>query len=178
LICIFYGQEERMGRFFEMLPVLIPTSFDQQAFTYFQVDSRSNKTIEQMVDEENTDIHIAATLNHADATHRILSNHVQWLEERDENGDQPAHIAARLGNIQTLRVLIEFDAPMETRNYNLLTPIGEARINQQFEAIHLLRENYIFRSFDGIERYVYRRIHPSAIPSQTVARATTRRLRY
>ena len=131
-----------------------------------------------MIDEEeNDDVHIAAALNHAQCIRRLLCTQLELIEQRDENGDQPAHIAARLGNLESLRVLVEFDAPMDMRNYNLLTPMGEARINQQLEAVKMLKDNYMFRSFDGIERYVYRRIHPSAIPSQALARATARRLR-
>ena len=144
--------------------------------------------------EEYVSIHHATALNHAAFIRNILLNHIELLEQRDENGDQPAHIASRLGNIETLRVLIEFDAPMEIRNYNLLTPIGEARMNQQEESIRLLRDNYIFSNqsesiitsclhllpplINGTgERYVYRRIDPSIIPSQTIHRAATRRLK-
>jgi len=129
-------------------------------------------------DEDNLDIHIAAALNHADSIRGILCNHLDLIALRDENGDQAAHIAARLGNMEALRVLVEFDAPMEMRNYNLLTPMGEARIHRKLEVVRLFRENYIFRSnHDGIERYIYRRIHTTGLPSQTVVRATTRKLR-
>jgi ankyrin repeat protein len=130
-----------------------------------------------MENEVNSDLHIAAALNHATVMRDMLATNCQLVERMDEHGDQPAHIAARLGNIEALRVLVEFDAPMSTRNYNFLTPLGEARMNERHDVIRLLNDNYIFRPNDGISRYVFRRIYPSTIPCQTVARAAARKLR-
>ena len=110
---------------------------------------------------KNTFLHIAVSINHEKEVRRELARNLDDLTAQNHEGDQPAHIAARLGHIDCLKVLIEYDAPMGRRNFAGLTPIGEARVNNQKDVVQLINAHYAFRTQTvgeiEHERIVYRR---------------------
>ena len=96
-------------------------------------------------DEDNgTRLHIATTLDHAQEVRMILCHDWRELHVQDSRGDQPTHIAARLGHSNCMRVLIEFDARMGRRNWAGLTPMGEARMNGRDEIVAMLKNNFLY----------------------------------
>jgi ankyrin repeat protein len=63
------------------------------------------------------ELHVAITRNQPDEVRFILSQSQRDIHEIDRNGDQPAHIAARLNHIGCMIALIEYDARMGRKNY-------------------------------------------------------------
>ena len=64
-----------------------------------------------------SELHIAITNNKPDVVRSILSQSLCNIHEQDDNGDQAAHIAARLNHIDCIKVLIEYDAQMGFNMY-------------------------------------------------------------
>ena len=64
-----------------------------------------------------SELHVAVTLNQAEEVRFLLSHNHNHIYEIDENGDQPAHIAARLNHVACMIALIEYDAYMGRKNY-------------------------------------------------------------
>lgn len=60
----------------------------------------------------------------------------------NQHGDQPAHIAARLNRSDCMKILIINHAEMNRKNYNGLTPLGEAQMNSNSGIVALIKENY------------------------------------
>lgn len=83
--------------------------------------------------------------------------------------DQAIHIAARQDSFEVGRLLIEFDASIDTRNYEGLTPIGVARMNRNIHFVHLLNSHYISVR-ENYERVKFQRTGFSSICSQKVLR--------
>ena len=92
------------------------------------------------------DLHRAVYSNHVDETRHLLELHLEYLHQQDENGDQPAHIAARLGHVDCMKVLVEYDAKMGRQNFIGRTPIGEARFHGNKDVVTLLKQHYVFDS--------------------------------
>lgn len=92
--------------------------------------------------KQMSELHIAVKLNQPDVVRSILSQNLCNINEIDDNGDQPSHLAARLNNIECIKVLIEFDARMGRKNFCGLTPLGEAQMNGNKEIVALIKENY------------------------------------
>ena len=92
------------------------------------------------------ELHKAVYINHVYETRFLLEQHLEYLHEQDENGDQPAHIAARLGHLECMKVLVEYDAKMGKLNFIGRTPIGEARFHGKKDIVTLLKQHYIFDS--------------------------------
>ncbi len=64
-----------------------------------------------------TELHAAVILDQPDVVRSILSKDLRNIHGIDSNGDQPAHIAARLNRVDCLKVLIEYDARLGRKNY-------------------------------------------------------------
>ncbi len=58
---------------------------------------------------EKDDLHIAVALSHLGAAKRLLVEDHTLVYGIDTNGDQPLHIAVRLGCPEMVRLLIQFD---------------------------------------------------------------------
>lgn len=102
-----------------------------------------------------TELHAAVRCNRIDDVRDILSqcdevddNSLEYIiqEQDDISGDQPAHIAARLGFLECMKLLVEYDAKMGKRNFAGLTPIGEARMHGNKEMVAFLNQHYTFQS--------------------------------
>ena len=63
------------------------------------------------------ELHVAVTLDQPKVVRSILSQNLGNIHEIDEHGDQPAHIAARLNNVECIKVLIEYDVRMGRKNF-------------------------------------------------------------
>lgn len=133
----------------------------------------------------NDELHIAVSLNHNEEVRQILLHNFNVIHEQDQNGDQPAHIAARLGYIEIMKTLIEFDAAMGRRNYNSLNPIGEANMHGHMEIVQLIKNHYLLNKdrcdhneTAGPEKNIERRLDPGLLPSQQVLREELRQRRY
>jgi len=57
---------------------------------------------------------------------------------QNEDGDQPAHLAARLGHLPTMALLVKYEAPVGRRNWAELTPVGVARMHGQVRVVQYL----------------------------------------
>lgn len=87
-------------------------------------------------------LHAAVMSNRPDLVRLLLSESQRNIHDVDVNGDQPAHIAARLNHVGCMIALIEYDARMGKKNYRGLTPLGEAQMNNHREIADLIKENY------------------------------------
>lgn len=90
----------------------------------------------------STELHIAVKLDEPDVVRNLLEQQLCNIHAIDENGDQAAHLAARLNRIGCMQVLIEFDAKMGRKNFNSLTPLGEAQMHGHREIATLIKNNY------------------------------------
>ena len=121
----------------------------------------------------NDELHIAVALSHEKEVKSLLQSDCTLIYETDFNGEQPLHIAARIGNIPIVKTLIEYDAPIGRRNYDGLTPVGVARFNGHRDVIRLIQGYYeVMEDHIGEEpeKYRYKRIHVDEIPSQILIR--------
>ncbi len=64
------------------------------------------------------------------------------INEVNQYGDQPAHVAARYNRLECMKILIINHANMNRKNYNGLTPLGEAQMNGNSRIVALIKENY------------------------------------
>ena len=146
----------------------------------------------------NDELHIAVALNHIEETKSLLAQDYNLVNQIDLNGNQPLHIAAQTGcDIEIVKTLIQYDAPIGRRNYEGLTPLGEARFHGKKEIVRLLKRYYriigdcksIDTSIDTTclgtsiereepEKYKYSRIDLESIPSQTLIRKIEQEERY
>ncbi|EJK64608.1 hypothetical protein THAOC_14643, partial [Thalassiosira oceanica] len=96
------------------------------------------------MDVRRNELHVALRLRSIDlrVVRSILEQNLCSLSEQDEHGDQPAHIAARHGHVDSMKLLIEYDAPMGRKNHANLTPLGEAQMNGHKEIAKLIKDNY------------------------------------
>ena len=100
------------------------------------------------------ELHVALRSRSVDlhAVRSILEQNPGSISQLDENGDQPAHIAARRGHVDSMKLLIEYDAPMGRKNHANLTPLGEARMNGFQEIAKLIEDNY---STNAHQEYIW-----------------------
>ena len=97
-----------------------------------------------------TELHIAIKLNQPSVVRSILSQQLVDIHAIDEDGNQGAHIAARLNRVDCMKVLIEYGANMGRKNFNNgLTPLGESQMNGNVEVATLIRDNYSTIESDG-----------------------------
>lgn len=66
-----------------------------------------------------------------------------FINAQNQYGETPAHIAARLGYCECFQMLIEYDADMSIRNFDGLSPIGEAKMNSKQNIIDLFHCHYV-----------------------------------
>lgn len=88
------------------------------------------------------ELHIAITLDEPSLVRNILAQQLVDIHAINERGDQAAHVAARLNRIDCMKLLIEYDAKMGRKNFNGLTPLGEAQMNGNVEIAKLIKDNY------------------------------------
>eukprot|EP00970_Alexandrium_tamarense_P001898 scaffold247_cov189-Alexandrium_tamarense.AAC.3 len=89
-----------------------------------------------------SELYTAITLDQTEVVKTILAHDHCHVNRIDKNGDQPAHLAARLNRIECIKILIEHDARMGRKNFNNLTPLGEAQMNGHTEIVSLIKDNY------------------------------------
>lgn len=99
-----------------------------------------------------TELHIAITLDEPSVVRSILSQQLVDIHTIDNRGDQPAHLAARLNRIECIKVLIEYGAKIGRKNFNNLTPLGEAQMNGHREITALIKDNY---TWDETHQYIW-----------------------
>ena len=123
--------------------------------------------------DQTDDVHVAVALSHLDEARCLLSQDYTLVNHVDINGNQPMHVAAKEGNLDLMKLLIQYDAPIGRRNYEGLTPVGIARFHNEKEVVKLLNnyyeriKNYIG---DEPEKFKYKRINRHTIQSQTDVR--------
>lgn len=90
-----------------------------------------------------SDLHTAITLDQPEVVRSICqSQDLCDIHEIDKNGDQPAHIAARLNHVECIIILMEYDARFGRKNFSGRTPLGEARMNGNADIVQLIKDNY------------------------------------
>ena len=100
-----------------------------------------------------TELHIAIKLDQPSVVRSILYQQLVDIHAIDKDGNQGAHIAARLNRVDCMKVLIEYGAKMGRKNFNNgLTPLGESQMNGNTEIATLIRDNY---TTDESHEYVW-----------------------
>jgi hypothetical protein len=129
-----------------------------------------------------SELHLAVILDQPDVVESILSQYLVDIHVIDENGDQAAHIAARLNRVDCMKLLIEYDARMGRKNFSGLTPLvseietlfatvlgltchqvflalfnsvlhqGEAQMNNHTDVATLIKDNY---ATDESHQYIW-----------------------
>ena len=100
--------------------------------------------IEKNDNSGNSCLHISILQNDLLQTCEILKTKINLLHLSNPiSGDQPAHIAARLGNLEIIKMLIEYNVDLNRRNFNGLTPLGEAKMNSQKGVIKIIQTLFV-----------------------------------
>lgn len=108
-------------------------------------------------------------LGHVNEVRHLLSCEPELVSFQDEKGNQPMHIAVLQGDVEMVKLLTEFDAPLGRRNYDGLTVYGCCRMSNNRDLITLLETFYSAdntRCGQDPERKFYNRINHNTIPSQ------------
>mmetsp|Transcript_11635 Transcript_11635/g.21761 ORF Transcript_11635/g.21761 Transcript_11635/m.21761 type:complete len:344 (-) Transcript_11635:500-1531(-) len=129
------------------------------------------------------DMFESVKLHHVKELRQILTNHPEIVNCQDINGDQPMHIAARKNDVSIGQILVEYDARVGRRNYQALTPMGEARMNCSHKYIRLLQRHYVIDidaslGLEEPEKYVFKRTNLESIPSQEMMRENEKQRRF
>ena len=104
----------------------------------------------------DTEIHDAIFNNNVIKVHQILKeNHSNANTINPLNGDRPAHIAARFGRSDIMKMLVEYDVDLNCRNFNALTPLGEARMNFQTKTVSYIQTLFFKQSNGSLARRQY-----------------------
>lgn len=102
-----------------------------------------------MITNDNTELHDAILENDLTKAHTLIQQHYYLLHTSNPTtGDQPAHIAARLGNKNIIQLLVEYDVDLNHRNFKTLTPLGEARMNAHKDVVSYI-QTLFFKQPDG-----------------------------
>lgn len=122
----------------------------------------------------------AVYLGNLEDARRMLLCNPHLVSSQDGNGNQPMHIAVLQNNIDMVKVLVEFDAPIGRRNYDGLTVKGVARMSDRRNMISLIDSHYSIdnnRYGKEPEKHYYHRTNLKSIPSQAILREEATRLK-
>ena len=117
---------------------------ERRLWNGFAKGSDDNVGARVKMELRRNELHVALQLRSVDlrVVRSILEQNLCSTSQQDENGDQPAHLAARHGLMDCMKLLIEYDAPMGRKNHANLTPLGEAQMNGHKDIVKLIKENY------------------------------------
>ena len=86
-------------------------------------------------------LHLAAENGNPAITRLLLSEYKQDVHTTDSDGATALHVAAAVGNIRTVKVLIESGSSVDAQDGMGRTPLHTATINGRSEAIDVLLRN-------------------------------------
>lgn len=82
-------------------------------------------------------LHIAARTGASHALQALLRRGCDMCA-CDRHGNQPIHSACRGGHVETVEMLVAYDAPLGCRNWEGLTPLGVSRMHGRHQVTHYL----------------------------------------
>lgn len=88
--------------------------------------------------DKNTLLHIAASENNPFLLEYLLKQNKIYIEEINSNADTPLNLAADLGAIKTIKILLKHNASVYTRNNYGICPLESALVNTQMAAMKIL----------------------------------------
>ncbi|KDO33649.1 hypothetical protein SPRG_19265 [Saprolegnia parasitica CBS 223.65] len=89
-----------------------------------------------------TPLHLSCRSDSLLESSRILLSFGAVVDAKNRRGNLPAHIAAKHGAAETMRLLIEYSTNMNMRNYDNKNPLGEARMHHQLAVIDVIQYHF------------------------------------
>ena len=105
-----------------------------QTMTYLDDDYSLSNELNEIVASNSVDLHYFVFQNDIESVKNYIKRHKKehpqqlkyYLSIRDKHGNTPMHLAAMLGHIEIVKLLIENGAFVKARNKQLWTPLNEA----------------------------------------------------
>ncbi|EQC30617.1 hypothetical protein SDRG_11672 [Saprolegnia diclina VS20] len=89
-----------------------------------------------------TPLHLSCRSDSLLESSRVLLSFGAAIDAKNRRGNLPAHIAAKHGAAETMRLLIEYSTNMNMRNYDNKNPLGEARMHHQLGVIDVIQFHF------------------------------------
>ena len=71
---------------------------------------------------------------------------------QNKDGEVAGHVAVKVGDLEMLQLLIDYDCEVNIRNYDGHTPLGEARLRNRGDIVNIFIGNYIERTPEEMRR--------------------------
>jgi ankyrin repeat protein len=105
-----------------------------QTMTYLDDDYALSNELNEIVASNSAELHYFVFQNDIESVRNYIKRHKKehplqlkyYLSIRDKHGNTPMHLAAMLGHIDVIKLLIENGAFVKARNKQLWTPLNEA----------------------------------------------------
>jgi len=105
-----------------------------QTMSYLDDDYALSNELNEIVASNTVDLHYFVFQNDIESVKNYIKRHKKehpqqlkyYLSIRDKHGNTPMHLAAMLGHIEIVKLLIENGAFVKARNKQLWTPLNEA----------------------------------------------------
>lgn len=105
-----------------------------QTMTYLDDDYALSNELNEIVASNSVELHYFVFQNDIESVRNYIKRHKKehpqqlkyYLSIRDKHGNTPMHLAAMLGHIEVVKLLIENGAFVKARNKQLWTPLNEA----------------------------------------------------
>ena len=115
-------------------------------------DSRRSKILRMLCEsfcnldvvdgDSQTCLHLASIANVSDVVAMLLTFGAN-PSVRDSVGCQPIHLAARHGSVESCSILFEYNVDINQKNWEGISAIGEARMNNRVQVLQLFDERYV-----------------------------------
>ncbi len=103
--------------------------------------------------DQQTALHLACISGVEPVARLLLSSGAQ-PEPRDDRGCQPIHLSARHNTVKCAKLLFEYEVDVNVRNWDGITAIGEARMNNHAEMLALFDERFVLSTEVAFQRKV------------------------
>ncbi|CAF1861039.1 hypothetical protein Bca4012_033053 [Brassica carinata] len=104
------------------------------------------------VEQDNsTVLHMAANHGHGELVSKIIELKRSLIFSRNAHGNTPLHLAALLGDVNTVRTLLEFGSETCSQNNNYQTPLHLVCRSISTEAARIFAEKTRFVSLDELK---------------------------
>ena len=103
--------------------------------------------------DQQSALHLAC-ISGAEPIARLLLSSGAQPEPRDDRGCQPIHLAARHNMVRCAKLLFEYEVDVNVRNWDGITAIGEARMNNNADMLALFDERFVLSTEVAFQRKV------------------------
>ena len=140
-ILLSAGAESEIQDHTGMFPIHL-TSQDDRRLHILQMLCESFANLDVVDIDQQTALHLASIAN-VHAVVQLLLRFGATPSCRDSVGCQPIHLAARHGSVESAMHLFDYSVDVNLKNWEGMSAIGEARMNNQKRILELFDERYV-----------------------------------